>query len=226
MKKRIIKIALLSLGVLAGILIIGSVTRMLQCYSASATTNYPAIKPGDWIFTSNLVKPERFSIISYYATTPEFGKQVWAHRLCGLEGDKVEIKNGDLFVNDKYVDKDLPVSHRYIFPVNEYEKISEAETLDEFFTKYISPDSMESYLPVKTVEKLAFSARRVILPVEEKDEYIYNQFSKPWNRDQFGPVIVPPGKYFLLGDNRSYSQDSRYMGFMNKADYVATVLGR
>lgn len=49
-------------------------------------------------------------------------------------------------------------------------------------------------------------------------------FQKQSEDKDFGPLVVPPGEVFLLGDNRDASDDSRYWGTVPMSEVVGKVV--
>lgn len=107
---------------------------------------------------------------------------VYVKRLVGLPGDKVELKDGVLFINDQEMKQ---------------AKLGAGETRDGYdFTTY------EEQLGEKrhVLQKANFS-------------------SFP----NYGPVKVPGNEYFMMGDNRDRSSDSRIWGFVRRDQLLGSM---
>lgn len=174
------------------------------------------------MFITNLKKPRRFDLVSYRAVVPPGGITLLTHRLCGVPGDLLEIKAGVLYVNGQNADKALRLQHIFKMPV----KDSIAIQYDEKQAYTIPPYTNTLYIPLEAerVSREKLNCERYILPRGLRDEDIYLTYKQNWNRDHFGPLRVPKGMWFLLGDNRGNSRDCRQYGFIAQSTYVGTVL--
>jgi len=146
------------------------------------------------------------------------------YRLCGTPGDIVQIKNGDLYSNNKPIDSQFSLKHNYLVPRSEYERIKSSITIDDNFETNLQADTLIIPIDDQFVLKNKLNAKQQILPATFQDSIISNRFSHPWNRDNFGPVQVPQDSYFVLGDKRNNAWDSRYRGFVSKEDFLGTVI--
>ena len=119
--------------------------------------------------------------------TPSDNRTDFIKRLVGLPGDKIQIKNGDLLINQEKVEKEEML--------NDFEIKCGGENID-----------------VKLFNET--------LPNNIKHTVVYNKIGSMVNSDLY---IVPEDHYFLLGDNRDCSRDSRFLssvGYVHKDNLV------
>ena len=151
------------------------------------------------------------------------GEYELVFRLCGIERDTVEIKSGILFVNGINIDKKLKLKYPFLFQRKYIEKISNKIDLYEYHLNFISNDSVIAQLTEDEALKLGrkYSERIIESKIEPEIEKVYNE---NWNIDNFGPIVIPKDYLFVLGDNRSGSLDSRYLGLINIDKLNGTVI--
>jgi signal peptidase I len=228
-KKRLLIIVIIA--AMIGLYMVANVTGILRLYKVSTTSGRPAMEVGDHVWISKLAKPKRYDLIvfNHYDSMAE-KKQFLAHRLCGMPGDTVEIKNGDLYVNKQSTIGLFDLCVPYTASPQDGIKANNLLNLsDDAFFIYSDESKAQLNLDNKQAEqikKLNIAIERLIIPAVEKNYYINRMYGQPWNIDHFGPIVIPADRYFVLGDNRHRSQDSRYIGLVPIDDFYGTVLGK
>ena len=213
-------------------------TGMLNYYSIPTQSNRPAIDKGDIIFTSNLVKPAINDMICFRHTETMFEKKevTYVFRMVATGGDKVEIRNGDLYLNGKRADEGLNLMHVYFVPTAMEDRIKTLAGIEDAYDPesygeadfQVLGDSSRVFLTnahIELLKKEKILFNKEILPVQDAGE-IFDMYKKAWSPDNFGPYVVPKDHYFVLGDNRHGALDSRYIGPIPVSKYVATVINR
>ncbi|MCJ7805132.1 signal peptidase I [Patescibacteria group bacterium] len=132
---------------------------ILQPHKIKGASMMPNFPDSEFLLTDKVSyrfgEPKRGDVIVFKAPINE--NEEFIKRIIGLPGDKVEVKSGKFYVNDKLLDE-----HAYL------------------------------------------------------DDSVYTSgadFSQEGTA-----VVVPAGKYYVLGDNRPHSSDSRYWGFVTKKE--------
>ncbi len=131
---------------------------------------------------------------------PSDPKTNYVKRVIGLPGDKVHVRGREVYVNDQLI----PEQH-VLVKVAGYEDHS---ALPEVRTEPAPPGAKyKVYYEDRgeTSAREAFDSSRLQYAVSE-------------------PAIVPPQSYFVMGDSRNNSLDSRYWGFVPRDNVIARAL--
>ncbi len=233
--------ALIIIGSSLTVLLLGArITGGLQYYKIPTPSNEPNIKIGDHVFASSFKKifPKCFivftskyedSLNATYMEEPQTGSH-YLHRLCAVAGDEVEMRNGVLFVNGQNFDAGLNLKNQFILTVKEFEElIDDADKLNDTGGTFIPfKDSMLACFDdqMKKKYELKIKLSPYIITDTSHGPFKWLDKNSTWTTDNFGPLKIPPGCYFVLGDNRHNTLDSRYIGFIKKDDIKGVVLNK
>jgi len=168
---------------------------VLIVYDNPTIANEPALRLNSKMLVSNLVKPKLgdFVCFKFKDEDLDLGNFIKVNRLCGLENDTLEIKDGVVYLNNLNFDKNLSLIHNYKVSINIFEKLKKSGLINESSTSGRISDKL--YL-VSLVDSMANRFNLISNRVIEKkeNEQIQKIFNQDWSKDNFGPLIIPKSK--------------------------------
>lgn len=202
-------------------------TGFVQFYKNETPVLEPALKAGSLVIASNFISPKRYSIVAFDVNpySEKNGMNIPSvesthlSRIIGLENEEIQIEDGLVFINSKKVDPPFEVQFMYKMKSVDFENyrdkyqlksIYELQPDVEYALLYLNSSEAEKILEISEIEKID-------APISGGDLYQLSEIVEPgWTTNNFGPITVPKGHYFMIGDNRNNSLDSRYFGFISK----------
>lgn len=189
----------------------------------------PTIIPKDRLFGNMVIykfrKPQREEIVVF--KEPIQNKVLYTKRLMGLPGEKVQIKNGSLYINNaeitsrNYLDLGMIKDKEWIIPKKgdkvkiipyvDYETIYKQNKIDiEAVQKDLinNPGAIEQILP-KIEFQVEGQTTGMILDLIEKKDIVEKLF-----KGETVEYVLDEDYYMTLGDNTESSYDTRFWGFV------------
>ena len=228
--------------VFAGIVILlwffARITGALQFHRIPTASMEPTLKVGQRIVTTNLRSPERNDIVVFtrlinekFETDPNGKKNAFCYRLIAQDGDKIEVKNGYAYVNGELADDTTKLKFPYTLSSKNFNDLLTVLEIDERDLRYNSDFysygdeshailSYDEFAKAKNVIPLV----RVLMNTDNPAPNIYQ--GKNWTIDNFGPYLVPPGHFFVMGDNRHNAMDARYTGPIPMKDFKGVLIAK
>ncbi len=219
------------IGSLLLVFLLASVTKVLTMYRHLSISNMPTLQANEVVWVSRLPSIERGKFVAFKIFDSIMqSEQIMVKRCVGMPGDQLEMKNGVLFVNGKDFDNRLNLQQEYLLKSNDPYAYPFIDSLDR-----VDFRPQENGISIINIDKIKVAA--IINELKEGDslsyfpsDYPYNFFARKdyqgWHLDNFGPLKIPADSYFVMGDNRHQSQDSRFFGFLKREKITGVVLGK